>query len=537
MKKLMALLLAVLLVFGMVGAYAEEAESEAPLRLVWYQGNGIDTLFQNPQWDMSLMLASHMIYESVARYDNALGQHVLTIGEECGHNEDFTEFWVTIKDGITWHDGEPVTIEDLYFSIHAYILNPGTSAGGNWKEVIGYEAAKNGETETIEGVTIEGDRLYVRLATSQWSFAGHLSCVLLPKHCFEGVSWADMDTSDYFKKPIGCGAYKIDEVAFPDYFTLVPYEGYYGGVAGVKNVEVVNLSGEATVAALMAGDIDYANRTTVTSKDVCDSVVSMNPDVSIIEEAGYSTRAFFFNLGDRADGKMKEDLQKKEVRQAFDILMDENQIAAVYQGMPTGTLVNPQSLEYNADCSRPYDVDAAKALLDAAGFDYSQVYDFAYYYDEQATHDCFALITQLFAAAGVQVNPILLSGDLADLLYNQKNYDLVMVMTTASQDLPANCHGQLCSHTSYTFMGNHEERGAIYDALVDEYRANPVLEERIEIAKKLQAQAFEDCYALSGYMYTNYQAYNAANVSVPEGALTNVGGHQWADWAMINSAD
>lgn len=533
MKKLIALLLALLLTFSMAGAFAEEAESENPLRIVWYQGNGIDTLFQNPQWDMSLMLASNMLYESVARYDKALGAYVPTIAEEFGHNEEFTEFWVTIKDGVTWHDGEPVTVEDLFFSIHAYILNPATSAGGAWKEVIGYEAAKNGETETIEGVTIEDGKLVVRLATSQWSFSGHLSCVLLPEHCFEGVAWADFDTSDYFKKPIGCGAYQIDEVAFPDYFTLVPYEGYYDGVAGIKKVEVVNLSGEATVAALMAGDIDYANRTTVTSKDVCDSVVAMNPDVTIIEEAGFSTRAFFFNLGDRADKKVKADLQKKEVRQAFDILMDETQIAAVYQGMPTGTLVNPQSLEYNADCARAYDVAAAKALLDAAGFDYSQVYDFAYYYDEQATHDCFALITQLFAAAGVQVNPILLSGDLADLIYTSKNYDLLMLMTTASQDLPANCHGQLMSSTSYTFMGVHEERGAIYDPMVTEYRANPVLEERIELAKNMQAQAFEDCYALSGYMYTNYQAYNSAKVSIPEGALTGVGGYQWADWAMI----
>ncbi|MDD3948784.1 MAG: ABC transporter substrate-binding protein [Anaerolineaceae bacterium] len=512
-------------------------ESETPMKIIWNHGIGIDTLFENPQKDNTLMLASKMIWESAAIWDANKGEYILTIAKEYGSNDDYTEFWVTFNDGITWHDGQPVTVEDLYFSLHAAILNPNSPASGGFKDIIGFQDAKDGITETVTGISVADGKLTVKLAEGQWNWISKiLGLDLLPAHLFEGVAWADMDSSDYFKKPIGCGPYVINEVNFPDYFTLTRFDGYHGEPAGIKNVQAIHLSGEATVAAVMAGSIDFANRTTVTSKEVADSIELINKDVTTYAMPSYGTRCFFFNLGDRKDGAVKDDLQKKEVRQAFDILMDEIQIAAMNQGTPSGTLVNPVSLEYNANCSRPYDVAAAKALLDSAGFDYNNVYDFAYYYNEEVTHNAFALIKQLFAAAGVQVNPILMEGNLADLIYVSKNYDLLMLMASADGILMAKTYQQMESTTSYTFMGLHEERGAIFDPLMAEYRSNTDAAKRKEIALKLQELNFEHCYALSGYMYTNYVGVNTARISVPEEVFAVDGNwnYQWHNWKILD---
>jgi peptide/nickel transport system substrate-binding protein len=325
----------------------------------------------------------------------------------------------------------------------------------------------------------------------------------------------------------------------PDYFTLVRYDGYYGEKAGIKNINCINYnnSADAMATAIMNGDLDFVNRTAVADAMIADSIVAMNPNAVVMGNAGHGQRCWFFNLGDRADGKMKADLQKKEVRQAFDILMDQDAIAELVGATGTGTFVKKGAPGYCPEYDRAYDVAAAKALLDAAGFDYSQTYDFAYYYDEALVHDAHALIVQLFGAAGVKVNPILLSGgNLADLLYVDCNYDLIMLMAGGNDQMPAKGYEKLTSATSYTFMGKHEERGttAGWDALWAEYNAEADFNKRVEIGKKMQAKNYDECYMLSGYATALYSAWDASRVYIPEDQFIYGGNaYDFSQWKML----
>ena len=567
MKKLIALLLALVMVVGMVACgttkpedtKAPEAtqgnagntdtkpvetvapESETPLNLAWYSGAEITTHFDNVQWDPSLNIWHKGVFETGANWNPTTSDFDFdTYLASIESNADFTEWTVVMKDGVTFHDGEAATIADYVFSIYAYMLNPKTGSS-NMKYVEGFQDCKDGVTETMSGLTYDEatNTATFKLDQAYWDFKGSLAGVtLIPEHCFEGIAWAEMDTADYYLKPIGTGPYMIDKVQMPDYFTLVRYDGYYGAPAGIKNINCINYnnSADAMATAIMNGDLDVVNRTAVADAQIAASIVAMNPNAVVMGNAGHGQRCWFFNLGDREDGKMKEDLQKKEVRQAFDILMDEDAIAELVGATGTGTLVKSNSFDYAAEYDRPYDVAAAKALLDAAGFDYEQTYDFAYYYNEQLVHDAHQLIVQLFAAAGVKVNPILLQGDLAGLLYTSKNYDLCMLMATASDTLPANNYSKMISTTSYTFMGLHEERGVAggWDALYEAYSTEPDANKRAEISKQMQAKNFDECYALSGYLTTTYCVYDASHVSLPEEVFTlGYGNMRFAEWKML----
>ena len=567
MKKLIALLLALVMVVSLVACNTtkpentnapdtkptagkedtkateatEAPESETPLNIAWYSPNEITTHFDNPQWDMSLMIASEMVWERAAKWNNKDGVRIFTFAKSVTANDDFTVWTVDFNDGITWHDGEAVTVEDYLFSLYASVLNPSVGLTGDFKKVVGFQDFKDGVAEEWEGVVYDeaAGTVTFTLTESYWNFeAAICDVVMLPAHCFEGVSYAEMDTSDYFKKPIGFGAYMIDKVQMPDYFTLVRYDGYYGAKAGIKNVNVINYNNnaDAMVTAIMNGDLDFVNRTAIADVQVADSIVAMNPGVVIAPNAGHSQRCWFFNLGERADGKMKEDLQKKEVRQAFDILMDQNAIADLVGAAATGTFVKASAPGYCPEYDRPYDVAAAKALLDAAGFDYTQTYDFAYYYNEQLVHDAHTLIVQLFAAAGVQVNPILLQGDLAALLYTDCNYDVVMLLAGGNDQSPANGYQKLTSSTSYTFMGKHEERGVAggWDELYNKYSAEPDFAKRVEIGKEMQAKNYDECYMLSGYATALYSAWDASRVYIPEDQFIYGGNaYDFSQWKML----
>ena len=566
MKKLIALLLALVMVVGVLAACnntnpvetqpketkpaetqpketepAGPVENEAPLNLAWYSANGAATQFQNPQFDMSLMLASEMIWERATKWDGPTGTRIYSIAESITSNADFTEFTIKIRNGIKWHDGAEVTIEDYIFSMYCAMLNPSTSSKA-MKYVEGYQDCKDGKTETMSGVSVDvaNNSATFKLSQSYWDFESELGgVVLMPAKYFEGIAWADIDNAEYFQKPIGCGAYKIEEVKFPDFFTLTRFDGYYGAPAGIKNVNVVNYvnSADAMATALMTGNLDFVNRTAINDASTSDTITNYNPNVKALAVSGHGVRCWFFNLGQRADGKMKADLQKKEVRQAIDILLDEDAVAELVGATASSTLVRSNSYDYWAKADeRVYDVAAAKALLDAAGFDYTQVIDIAYYYNEQLVHDAHALIVQMFAEAGVTVNPILLSGDLAALLYNDCNYDLVMLMCTAKDVTPGSNYGQLRSTTSYTFMGIHEERGVTngWDALYASYETNPDSAARAEISKQMQEKNFDECYAIPGYLNATRCAWNEANVFIPEEDFSAGGNNfHWDQWKIL----
>ena len=122
MKKLLAMLLALTLMLGAVPCLAEAGESETPLKLQWSQAIGIDTLFESPARDQQ-SLYPYMVFDTLMYWDGTNSEHVPALATEWSNNEDYTEFTLTIRDGVKWHDGETLTAEDVAFTIEYYIAN------------------------------------------------------------------------------------------------------------------------------------------------------------------------------------------------------------------------------------------------------------------------------------------------------------------------------------------------------------------------------------------------------------------------------
>ena len=144
MKKLLAMLLVLALMLSAVPCLAEAGESETPLKLQWSQAIGIDTLFESPARDQQ-SLYPYMVFDTLMYWDGTNSEHVPALATEWGNNEDYTEFTLTIRDGVKWHDGETLTAEDVAFTIEYYIANPNSSGARRFQYVEGYDALKNGE--------------------------------------------------------------------------------------------------------------------------------------------------------------------------------------------------------------------------------------------------------------------------------------------------------------------------------------------------------------------------------------------------------
>ena len=535
MKKLISILLVAVMMLSM-GVYAmaeTETTDDQVLKLQWYQQSGIDTLFESP-WVALQSLVPYMLFESLY-VQNSDGTFVPQLATDYTVSEDGLTYTFTIRDGVKWHDGEAFSAEDVVWS-----LNTKAAVGGNHiaalQYVEGYSALANGEADAMTGISADGNVVTIKLDNPYRGFVFEMCCIkILPKHLLGDLPVEEVNTNEAFwSRPIGTGSYMLDEVSFPDYCTMKINEDYYGEKPTIAKCLFTNYyagGNDAVVAAMIAGDLDFVWKNGLNDIEVANNVVAQNTDVSAVISTSFYTRFFAFNFDQRSDGNNKADLQKKEVRKAFDMIIDKNTIASFYDGQAVAlsTLVNPESAQYNDDIALPEkNIEAAKELLDVADFDYSQTYDIYYYYDDQTTADIMAMIKQDFASAGVKVEPKLITGDLNTLIYVDGNFDLIYCAKAGETD-PINMYNMFLSNSNLTYVGLSEERGECYDDAFRAYNATVTEADAKQAGDELQAIAYENCHFIPCYSLNTIQLYNSKKVTLLDTMLDmdNEEGRNW----------
>jgi microcin C transport system substrate-binding protein len=124
------------------------------------------------------------------------------IAESVSHPDDFS--WVTyrLRPEAKWHDGKPVTVDDVIFSLEAWKKNsPQLSA--YYRHVV--KAEKAAEREVTFTFDAPGNRELPQIV-------GQL--IVLPKHWWEGTDAQGRKrdiSATTLEPPLGCGAYRIKE--------------------------------------------------------------------------------------------------------------------------------------------------------------------------------------------------------------------------------------------------------------------------------------------------------------------------------------
>lgn len=130
-------------------------------------------------------------------------------GPAGGYQPDLAESWTTSADGstwtiqiradATWHDGAPVTADDVVYTVEA-LKNPDAAGGaaGSWAEVTA--VAKGPRT------------VQLTLATPLGGFLAALCQPLLPAHLLADVPFADLADSGFARQPVGTGPFALVEL-------------------------------------------------------------------------------------------------------------------------------------------------------------------------------------------------------------------------------------------------------------------------------------------------------------------------------------
>lgn len=247
-----------LIVFIGAGAYASlKANSLFLHEMPAHGGTITEGIIGIPRFINPLLAVSDadrdlaaLVYSGLLRR-NEDGELVPDLAEKYEITEDGLTYTITLKNDLTWHDGTPLTTEDVEFTI----LRAQDSA------------IKSPRRAAWEGVTLEKmSPAVIRMHLRQpfGGFLENLTLGIMPKHIWKGITPDLFALSAHNSSPIGSGPYRIEGITnnssgIPSTYTLRAFEKFALGTPYIDSIKVVFLPSEETLAnALKEGLVEAA---------------------------------------------------------------------------------------------------------------------------------------------------------------------------------------------------------------------------------------------------------------------------------------
>ena len=260
-----------------------------------------------------------------------------------GWNEDRSKITLTVREGVTWHDGSPFTAEDVAWSL-ARAANPDTGNPINfvWGTLGNF---------TVDGNTVTADVKQFDPTIFKWMY--FLTGYVLPKVYYEKVGADGFEAA-----PIGTGPYMVEKYERDAFVRLKANANYWGGKPAFDTVTIKFVTDAAArVAEIESGSSHVTLEMPYEEYDRLKG--GMNAYATPVSDIGM----IFLN-----DIEVMTD---PNVRHACVAAIDKqaiiDRLLSGY-GVAIDTLQTPDYDAYDASITTSYDPNAAVAALAASGY-------------------------------------------------------------------------------------------------------------------------------------------------------------------------
>lgn len=256
-------------------------------------------------------------------------------------SEDKTVYTFTLREGVTFHNGEPVTMEDVIYSLErcAGSENEGTPLISAFSNVVDISAP-------------DDTHVVITLAEPSLEFLFSMTAAIIPAGSGEAMATA----------PVGTGPFKFVSYTPQESMVAEKYDGYWGTPAHLDRVTFkIITSTETLVMSLKSGALDMVIHlpNTVASQ--------VEKDFNVYQDTMKLVQALYLN-------NAVEPLNDVRVRQAIYYAVNVDEIIDFVcdgAGVATGTSMYPAYTKYFlpelADAYQQ-DLDKARQLLADAGY-------------------------------------------------------------------------------------------------------------------------------------------------------------------------
>lgn len=268
------------------------------------------------------------------------------LAESYEWDGDSNTYSFKLREGLTFHDGEPLTASDVKFTLDVILDEDNAS-----EIYSNYEDITN--INVVDDLNIE-----ITLDEPNAAFLEYMTIGILPEHKFAGT---DIAEDDFNTNPIGAGPFKLSEWDMGQSIVMDKFDDYYAGAPKLENVvfKIVE-DDDQRALQLKSGDLDFAQ---ITPKSSCEFKGDEDFKINVMKTADY--RAIMYNFGN--------DFWKdnKELIRAFSYAIDREAIIdsvlhgygqVAYSPLQEGDYYNKEINRYT------YNPDMAKKLIEGEGW-------------------------------------------------------------------------------------------------------------------------------------------------------------------------
>ncbi len=334
------------------------------------------------------------------------GNIVPAVAKEYSVSDDKLTYTFVLREGVKFHDGSPVTAEDVKYSIEK-------SAGMTGSDSLIAAFSNIKEVNIIDEKTV--DIVLSEIDVDFPTYVANMNACIIPK------SNTTPDTN-----PIGTGPYMYVSRSPQENIVLKRFDSYWGEAAHIENVTFKIIPDvDSIVMNLNGGAVDmYAHLTTTQVSQLSDEFAKLEGTMNLVQAVYLNNAVKPFD-----DERVRKALCLAcDVQNMLDLTSDG-------KGTPIGSSMFPAFGKYYTDLSGTYktNIDEAKKLLKEAGYADGFTFTIKVPSNYQPHIDTALVISQQWKEIGVNAEIQLIEWNswLSDV-YSGRDFEATVVGLDAS---------------------------------------------------------------------------------------------------------
>lgn len=442
------------------------------------------------------------------------GEYLPRLADSWEMPEDHTSMTFHMNKNAKWHDGEPLTADDVVFTLKAvtsekmdnyyrskFVCLAGTDDNGICA------SPDDLQVEAIDDYTV---KVGLKTPKDEQTVLSTLCSFLyvLPQHILDTGDYSDINGSDFWTSPVGAGPFKYVKDIAGEQLEMTANEDYYLGCPDFKTFVIKVVPATSLTAGLLNGEIDVVGAGSIPLSDW--GTIESSDNLVAESITSYAYQYMEFNLSDGNDA-----FQDAAVRIAFDKAIDKqlivDQLMAGEGQVAVGPMPKYHPYYNDALEGNSYDPNAAKSALEAANFDFNRTYRLIVPQGNQVREQSALIIQQNLKDIGIKVE--IETYDFATLLEMMRNGDFDLGLLGGGSNIDPNESAVIVkpgSAQNYSLLtdGKWYDLAAKGDSLVN-------FNERKEAFDAYQAALVEDQPYIWLYHQNNLQAHSTRIAEIP----------------------
>ncbi len=382
------------------------------------------------------------------------------VAEEAVMNEDATVYTFTLRDGIKFHNGSEVTMDDVLYSVQKAI-----------------DAGTNGYNEIASFEAVDERTLTVTLNRTDAGFLDYFTQAIIPA--------GSDDNGEMLLAPIGTGPYMFGEYEVAQQVTLKKFDEYWGEGGSIDEIVVRFLSDQnAQLTNFQSGAIDGFGGYGEMGEQINEENATITQTLSNMSQVLALNNAV-------------EPFTDVRVRQAVALAVDSHDVLETINygiGQVVGSPVPPALTRYympELEDQYAKDNDAAMQLLKDAGYPDGFTFTVRVPSNYPVHVHCAEQIVSQLAEVGIDMKIEQVDwGTWLEKVYKGRDYEATLISVDGSTISPTAFLARYTSDSKSNFMNF---RSAAYDEAYAEALNATDEETQVSAFKAAQQILADEC--------------------------------------------